>query len=107
MFDIQGDAITFDLYYGGKSVIEVLESGEKVNNIEAMPVDETTPEFRDINIENIYCRHARRALYFNGLPEKPIKNIHLKNVYVSADVNSDFFNCENVTKENVQLSIEQ
>ena len=103
MFDIQGDAITFDLYYGGKSAIEVLESGEKVNNIEAMPVDETTPEFRDINIENIVCRHARRAMYFNGLPEKPIKNIHLKNIQVSAEVNSDFFNCENVTKENVVL----
>lgn len=103
MFDIQGDAITFDLYYGGKSAIEVLESGEKVNNIEAKPVDETTPEFRDINIENIVCRHARRAMYFNGLPEKPIKNIHLKNIQVSAEVNSDFFNCENVTKENVVL----
>jgi polygalacturonase len=107
MFDIQGDAITFDLFYGGKSVIEVLESGEKVNNIEMKPVDETTPEFRNINIENIVCRHARRAMFFNGLPEKPIKNIHLKNINVSADVNSDFFNCENVTKENVNLSIEK
>ena len=107
MFDIQGDAITFDLYYGGKSAIEVLESGEKVNNIEAKPVDETTPEFRDINIENIVCRHARRAMYFNGLPEKPITNIHLKNIQVSAEVNSDFFNCENVTKENVNLTIEK
>ena len=107
MFDIQGDAITFDLNYGGKSAIEVLESGEKVNNIEAKPVDETTPEFRDINIENIVCRHARRAMYFNGLPEKPITNIHLKNIQVSAEVNSDFFNCENVTKENVNLTIEK
>ena len=84
-----------------------LESGEKVNNIEAKPVDETTPEFRDINIENIVCRHARRAMYFNGLPEKPITNIHLKNIQVSAEVNSDFFNCENVTKENVNLTIEK
>ena len=107
MFDIQGDAITFDLYYGGKSAIEVLESGEKVNNIEAKPVDETTPEFRNIDIENIVCRHARRAMFFNGLPEKPITNIRLKNINISADVNSDFFNCKNVTKDNVNLSIEK
>lgn len=107
MFDIQGDAITFDLYYGGKSAIEVLESGEKVNNIEAKPVDETTPEFRNIDVENIVCRHARRAMFFNGLPEKPITNIRLKNINISADVNSDFFNCKNVTKDNVNLSIEK
>ena len=58
-------------------------------------------------IENTVCRHARRAMYFNGLPEKPIKNIHLKNIQVSAEVNSDFFNCENVTKENINLTIEK
>ena len=105
MFDIQGDAITFDLYYGGKSVIEVLESGEKVNNIEAMPVDETTPEFRDITIERIACRNARRALFFNGLPEKPIENIRLKDIRVSAQVPNDFFNCKNVTQDNVICDI--
>lgn len=106
MFDIQGDAITFDLYYGGKSVIEVLESGEKVNNIEPKPVDETTPEFRDIDIQRITCRNARRALFFNGLPEKPIRNIHLKDIRVTAQVGNDFFNCENVTQENVQVEVE-
>lgn len=105
MFDIQSDAITFDLYYGGKSVIEVLESGEKVNNIEAKPVDETTPEFRNITIERIACRNARRALFFNGLPEKPIRNIQLRDIRVSAKVPNDFFNCENVTQENVVVDI--
>lgn len=105
MFDIQGDAITFDLYYGGKSVIEVLESGEKVNNIEAKPVDETTPEFCDIDIQRITCRNARRALFFNGLPEKPIRNIRLKDIHITAQVESDFFNCQNVSQDNVQVEI--
>ena len=105
MFDIQGDAITFDLYYGGKSVIEVLESGEKVNNIEAKPVDVTTPEFRDITIERIACRNARRALFFNGLPEMPIKNIRLKDIHISAKVPNDFFYFFNVTQENVVCDI--
>jgi hypothetical protein len=105
MFDIQGDAITFDLYYGGKSVIEVLESGEKVNNIEPKPVDETTPEFRNIDIENIICRDARRAMFFNGLPEKPIMNITLKDIYITAENDMDFFNCKNVQRKNVNVTI--
>jgi len=105
MFDIQGDAITFDLYYGGKSVIEVLESGEKVNNIEPKPVDETTPEFRNIDIENIICRGARRAMFFNGLPEKPIMNITLKDIYITAENDMDFFNCKNVQRRNVNVTI--
>ena len=101
MFDIQTDAVTFDLYYGGKSVVEVMESGEKANNTDMKPVDETTPEFRDIHIENVVCRNANRALYFNGLPEKPIENITLKNIRVSASVKSEFHNCKNIVKENV------
>ena len=52
MTDIKADAIIFNLYYGGKSVIEMNASGEKVNNIEPKPVDETTPEFRDIHIKD-------------------------------------------------------
>ena len=101
MFDIQADAITFNLYYGGKSVVEVMESGEKANNIDMQPVDETTPEFRDIHIENVVCRNANRALYFNGLPEKPIENIYLKNIHISAKLESEFHNCKNIRKENV------
>ena len=101
MFDIQADAITFNLYYGGKSVVEVMESGEKANNIDMQPVDETTPEFRDIHIENVVCRNANRALYFNGLPEKPIENIYLKNIQISAKMASEFHNCKNIQRENV------
>ena len=101
MFDIQADAITFNLYYGGKSVVEDMESGVKSNNIDLKPVDETTPEFRDIYIENIVCRNANRALYFNGLPEKKITNINLKNIHISARQKSEFHNCLNIQKENV------
>ena len=105
MFDILGDAITFDLYYGGKSVIETLEDGTRVNNIEPKPVDETTPEFRDINISRITCHGARRAMFFNGLPEKPISNITLTDVNIVADQDADFFNCKNVVRTDVTISI--
>ena len=101
MFDIQADAIIFNLYYGGKSVIEMMESGETANNVDMQPVDETTPEFRDIHIENVVCRNAYRAMFFNGLPEKPIENIFLKDIHISSQVKSEFHNCKNIRQENV------
>lgn len=71
MANIPGDAIVFDLYYAGAN------AGN--NKVEAHPVDETTPIFRNIHINNIMCNGAARAGYFNGLPEMPIQNITIKN----------------------------
>lgn len=107
MTNILSDAIIFNLYYGGKSVIEVLESGEKVNNIESKPVDETTPCFRKIDIQNITCQGAGRAMMFNGLPEMPIDGISLKNVTIYADSDAEFYNCKNIKKENVNVILKK
>lgn len=104
MFDIVTDAVTFDLYYGGKSAVEDLEEGKSVD-VKKMPVDETTPQFRNIDIEDVVCRGARRALYFNGLPEMPIKNITLKNIHISAQHGAEFHYSEGIKKENVQITI--
>ena len=101
MADILGDAVTFDLFYGGKSVIEQLESGERINNIAAEPVGEGTPVFRNIDIQHVVCRGAHRALWFNGLPEMPISDIRLSDITIQADEPGDFFNCKNITKKNV------
>ena len=108
MMDIQTDAITFDLYYGGKSAVEELEEGKDKDNASAIPpVDETTPVFRDIQIENIICRGARRALFFNGLPEMPIDRISLKNIHIRARKDAEFHHCTNIHKENVHIVIEE
>ena len=101
MADILGDAVTFDLFYGGKSVIEQLESGERINNIAAEPVGEGTPVFRNIDIQHVVCRGAHRALWFNGLPEMPISDIRLSDITIQADEPGNFFNCKNITKKNV------
>ena len=101
MADILGDAVTFDLFYGGKSVIEQLESGERINNIAAEPVGEGTPVFRNIDIQHVVCRGAHRALWFNGLPEMPISDIRLSDITIQADEPGDFFNNKNITKKNV------
>lgn len=46
-------------------------------------VNEETPVFRNIYISNVLCRGAGRAVYFNGLPEMPLKNILIKNMTVT------------------------
>ena len=40
-------------------------------------MDETTPIFRNIFVKDVVCKGAGRAVFFNGLPEKRIENIHL------------------------------
>ena len=102
MMDIITDAITFNMYYGGKSVSEVKAAGIVPDNTTKVPVDETTPVFRNIFIENVVCNGAGRAMEFNGLPEMPIDNIRLKDITIRAKEDAVFSNVtENVSRENV------
>lgn len=73
MLDISGDAITFDLYYWVKNAPSTIP-----------PVDETTPQFRDIYINDITSFRSGKALKFNGIPEMPIENIHVTNSVFTA-----------------------
>ena len=108
MSDIQTDAITFDLYYGGKSAVEALEdSDESKQQAAAHKVDETTPCFRDIYINHVICRRARRAAYFNGLPEMPVKNVQITDLEVNnAKEGIVINNTDSVKLENVSVSAE-
>ena len=98
MKDIVTDAILFDLFYGGKSAVEAAEDGTLVKVAEpAMPVDETTPEFRDIHISRIVCNGAARAMLFNGLPEKPVSGIDISDCKITADKGIEIYCSERVS----------
>ncbi len=106
MMNIPTEPITFNLYYGGKSAVKVLESGEVVPaKVDPMPVDETTPCFRNIHVENLTCTNARRAMYFNGIPEMPIDGITLKHIRISASKDAEFYYCKNIHQEDVEIVI--
>ncbi len=107
MTDIKTDAITFNMYYGGKSVAEMLEDGDNPDNVTKMPVNEETPIFRNIDIKNIICNGAGRAMEFNGLPEMPIDGISLKDITILAKKDAVFTNCQNITKKNVNITIQK
>ena len=106
MTDIKTDAITFNMYYGGKSVAEMLADGDNPDNVTKKPVDETTPIFRNIDIRNIVCNGAGRAMEFNGLPEMPIDGITLQNISILAKKDAVFTNCQNIKKKNVMITVQ-
>lgn len=89
MKDIPTEPLLFDLHYGGKSAVEAAAEGETAYDIEYVPADETTPEFRSIHISDIVCKGAARAMYFNGIPEKPITDITLENCLIVSDRGAD------------------
>ena len=104
MMDIITDVITFNMYYGGLSVSEMKAAGIQPDNITKVAVDETTPIFRNIFIQDVVCNGAGRAMEFNGLPEMPIDNIHLKDITIRAKEDAVFQNVtENVSQENVKI----
>jgi polygalacturonase len=105
MIDITTDSFLFDLFYGGKSASEVLEDGSEVkSNEETIPeVNEETPAFRNIYFKNVVSRNARRAMFFNGIPEMPIDNINIENVTVSARFGAEFSESTNINLKNVSI----
>ena len=105
MTDIKTDALTFNMYYGGKSVAEVLADGDQPDTQTKMPVTEETPIFRNIDIRNVICSAAGCAMEFNGLPEMPIKDIKLRDITIRAKKDAKFTNCQNITKQNVNITI--
>ena len=107
MTDIKTDAITFNMYYGGKSVAEMLADGDNPDNTTKMPVTEETPIFRNIHIADCVCNGAGRAMEFNGLPEMPIDGITLQNITILAKKDAVFTNCKNITKKNVNITLQK
>lgn len=77
MKNIANEAILLDMYYGGDS--PDIESAKGQGDAKSEPVNERTPQFKNISIKNVVCNGANRALRINGLPEMPIKSIRLEN----------------------------
>ena len=108
MIDIPHEALLFDLFYGGKGAGEESEE-DLANRMKASipPVTEETPAFRDIYITNITANNIGRAMFFNGLPEMPIRNIQIKDVVINdARTGIVISQAENVTIDNTLVETE-
>ena len=102
MEDIPGEAISFNLYYGGKAPLDTKGDLADVDRQEK-PVSEETPQFRDIYIEDVICRGARAAVLLQGLPEMPVLGIHLQNVSITAERGMTWMDAENISLKNVEI----
>jgi DNA sulfur modification protein DndE len=100
MADIPGDAINFNLYYGGKAP---LDQTAAPTDPDFPPVTEATPVFRDLHLENVICRGAQSAIVLQGLPEMPLRDITLKNVSITSRKGVSVTDAENISFENVQV----
>ena len=108
MMDIPAEPLLFDLHYGGKSAVESAEDGDGTGyDIEMMPVDETTPEFRNIHINGIVCSGSSRAMYFNGIPEKNISGITVTDCLISSRRGADILYSDGVVLRDVGIRQEE
>ncbi len=101
MCDIPTDALTFNLYYSGRSASEEKERGLRA--VEAYPVTEETPAFRHIFIKNVKCRNAGRAIYFHGLPEMPVTGITIEDIDITARQGSMFAYADSIVLRRINL----
>ena len=103
MTDIVTETVLFDLHYGGKSAVEALADGTPAEAEQVFTADETTPSFRDIFISGIVCNGAGRAMYFNGLPEMPVRNINISDCTINSRKGMEICWSEDITLDNVTV----
>lgn len=104
MMNIPTEPLLFDLHYGGKSAVEAAADGASPFDVEYVPADETTPQFKDIHIKDVKCSGAARAMYFNGIPEKNIENIVVEDCHIVSDKGADLRYSTDVVLRNVTIS---
>ncbi|MEO8237359.1 MAG: glycoside hydrolase family 28 protein [Flavobacterium sp.] len=106
MTDIPSQAISFDLYYGGKSIAETLAEGGNTVSSKKVPVDEKTPQFKNISIKNITIAGAQQAVFLQGLPEMNLENIEITNLIAKAEKGFSIIDANGIKITNAKLDIE-
>lgn len=103
MTNIPTNAISFNLYYGGKSVSEMMEEGGISGSDELLPVTEETPQFKNISIQRITLKGAKQAVFLQGLPEMNLKNVVLKDMLLEAEKGFTVIDADEVNIKNVNI----
>jgi polygalacturonase len=103
MTDIPTFAISFNLYYGGKSVSEMLEDGSLTQSSDPVQVTEETPQFKDIVIRDITVMGAYQAVLLQGLPEMNLENVQLSNMKILSEKGISIADARNVTIDQIEL----
>ena len=100
MKDIVTYGVIFNLYYAGVAATDMDPDAKS----DLQPVDETTPEFRDIHVSDVLCTGADQAVFINGLPELPVRNIDFHSSNFTAKKGAEVHYAENITFDNVTIN---
>ena len=103
MKDIPGEAILFDMYYAARDPIALAGEKRELPKTEFKPVDETTPQFRNFYISNVYCNGAEKGIFVRGLPEMHVKNIVLENMVLQANTGIDIQEATGIVFKNIKV----
>lgn len=103
MKDIPAEAILFDMYYMAKDPVALAGEKRELPKVEFKTVDETTPQFRNFHISNVYCNGAEKAIFVRGLPEMHVKNIVLENMVLRADKGIDVQEATGLAFKNIKV----
>ena len=106
MIDIPGEAILFDMYYAAVDPVPL--AGEKREAIKTVmvPVTEATPQFKNFYIKDVVANGAEKAIFFRGLPEMNIKDIHLENVTIKAKKGIEIIEAAGIFLKNINVITE-
>jgi len=103
MKDIPAEAILFDMYYMAKDPVALAGEKRELPKVEFKPVDETTPQFRNFHISNVYCNGAEKGIFVRGLPEMHVKDIVLENMVLQANKGIDVQEASSITFKNIKI----
>jgi len=103
MMNIPTQAISFNLYYSGRSASEDIEAGENGSIEKLLPVSEETPQFKNIFIRDVNCKGASQGIFLQGLPEMKLENIQLENIQMEAEFGLICSDAKNVKIKNLTL----
>ena len=92
MKEMKNEAITFTTYYSSNGTPD-----------ESVSVSEKTPIFKNMVMNEVYCNGCGIGINIVGLPEMPISDIELNNMYIKADKGVNIENAENIKMSNVTV----
>ena len=101
--DFPAEAILFDMYYMAKDPVALAGEKRELPKVEFKAVDETTPQFRNFHISNVYCNGAEKAIFVRGLPELHVKNIVLENMVLQAKKGIDVQEASGISFKNIKV----
>lgn len=107
MINIPTQAISFNLYYSGKSASEDKESGSNLQSSSLLPVTEETPQFKNIYISNVNCKGAYQGIFLQGLPEMNLENIRLENIQIESDYGMIITDAKGIQIKNLNLQTQK